>query len=305
MKVTILMSVYNGSEFLETQIDSIRRQTIGYEKIRIFIRDDGSTDGSAELIETMHDSNITLLPGKNIGTADSFWDLLQKVDMDSDYYAFSDQDDIWYDGKLENALGKLSGTDIPQLYYANAEIADQDGNGTGQNLMSEENYLSVPTIMAGLHALGCTMVFNRAAMRLYKSARLTGIEMHDRSCFLMTYLMGQVIFDVKPQLYYRQHDKNVIGNEGKRNLSYYKKRLRKTYLLWFKSGKHDATIQAKDMLNNFGEKLRKDDSMYLRMVADYRSNWKYKISLLVDRNIKYLNKRVKRSYRLRILINVF
>lgn len=305
MKVTILMSVYNGQKFLREQIDSIRRQSIGYDKIRILIRDDGSSDGSSQVLRELQDPNIVVYQGNNIGTALSFWRLICDTELDSDYFAFSDQDDIWHANKLEKALEKLTNTDVPQLYYANVEVADKNGNGTGQLLMTEENHLSVPTIMAGLHALGCTMVFNRAAMRLYQSVTLTGIEMHDRSCFLMTYLMGKIIYDAEPRMYYRQHERNLIGNEGEKNLSYYKKRLRKTFTLWFKSEEHDATVQASDMLRNFDGQLMKEDKRYLQMIAGYRNNWKYKKALIHDSNVLYLNYRVKRSYRIRILINVF
>lgn len=248
---------------------------------------------------------MVLTEGQNCGTADSFWQMLQKVTVDSDYYAFADQDDIWYDSKLETAIGFLTEESIPQLYYSNVEIADSSGCGTGRLLMDQQGILSVPTIMAGLHALGCTMVFNRAALKLYQSSRLSGIEMHDRSCFLMTYLMGHIVFDMKPQLYYRQHENNVIGNEEKKGWIYYKKRLRKSYALWFRSRSHDAVVQAQDMLDSFGEQLRETDRAYLYMIANYRNHWSMKWKLLRDVNVKSLNKRVKRSYSLRIILNMF
>lgn len=305
MKIVILMSVYNGSEFVKEQIDSIRRQSIGYENIRLMIRDDGSQDDSYQLIEEMHDSHIILLSGKNYGTADSFWYLVKNADLDADYYAFADQDDIWFESKIETAVKWLNNSGVPQLYYSNVEVANRMGEGTGKLLMNEGNHLSVPTIMAGLHALGCTMVFNRAALRLYQSARLTGIEMHDRSCFLMTYLMGQVIYNPMPQMYYRQHENNVIGNEGRKDWIHLKKRLRKSYNLWFRSRKHDAVVQAQDMLDNFEVCLKQTDRKHLYMIANYRKNNRIKWRLLKDSNIQYLDARVKRSYRLRILVNVF
>lgn len=305
MKVIILMSVYNGYRYLKEQIESIRNQTIGYENIYLVIRDDGSKDQSCQLIHQMQDPHITLIEGENCGTADSFWKLIKETTADADYYAFADQDDIWYSSKLETAIECLNRTDTPQLYYSNAEIADNDGRGTGRLLMKRQDHLSVPTIMAGLHALGCTMVFNRTALKVFQSVRLSGIEMHDRSCFLIMYLVGQVIFDSKPQLYYRQHENNVIGNEGKKGWIYYRKKLRRSYALWFRSRSHDAVIQSQDMLKNFGEQLKTTDRNYLYMIANYRSSWLFKKKLLLDKNIKTLNKRVRRSYCLRILINVF
>lgn len=53
MKITILMSVYNGQKYLKEQIESIRRQTVGYENIQLIIRDDGSSDQSYQLLRKM------------------------------------------------------------------------------------------------------------------------------------------------------------------------------------------------------------------------------------------------------------
>ena len=49
MKVTILMSTYNGERFLAEQIESIRQQT--YTDWRLLIRDDGSKDRTREIIQ--------------------------------------------------------------------------------------------------------------------------------------------------------------------------------------------------------------------------------------------------------------
>ena len=49
MKVTILMSTYNGERFLAEQIESIRQQT--YTDWQLLIRDDGSKDRTREIIQ--------------------------------------------------------------------------------------------------------------------------------------------------------------------------------------------------------------------------------------------------------------
>ena len=52
MKVTILMSTYNGENFLAEQIESIQQQT--YTDWTLLIRDDGSKDKTRDL------SNVSL-----------------------------------------------------------------------------------------------------------------------------------------------------------------------------------------------------------------------------------------------------
>ena len=48
-KVHILMSTYNGHKYLREQLDSIFKQT--YNNFTLYVRDDGSNDGTNELLE--------------------------------------------------------------------------------------------------------------------------------------------------------------------------------------------------------------------------------------------------------------
>ena len=49
MKVNILLSTYNGEQFLAEQVKSIQEQT--YQEWQLLIRDDGSSDGTVEVIK--------------------------------------------------------------------------------------------------------------------------------------------------------------------------------------------------------------------------------------------------------------
>lgn len=61
MKVTILMSTYNGENFLAEQIESIQQQT--YTDWTLLIRDDGSKDKTREIIKrfALEDDRITFI----------------------------------------------------------------------------------------------------------------------------------------------------------------------------------------------------------------------------------------------------
>ena len=101
-KVTVLLSSYNGSKYIEEQINTIFHQDYDGD-IEILIRDDGSEDNTRELIrqhETDEHRKITLITGKNVGPQKSFLELIRKAG-NSDYYFFADQDDVWHCNKLE------------------------------------------------------------------------------------------------------------------------------------------------------------------------------------------------------------
>ena len=98
-KVTVLMPVYNGETYLGKAMDSILGQT--FQEFEFLIINDGSTDGSVEVIKSYEDPRIVLVEnGENLGliaTLNKCIDLAQ-----GKYIARMDQDDI----SLPERLGK-------------------------------------------------------------------------------------------------------------------------------------------------------------------------------------------------------
>ncbi len=75
MKVNILMSTYNGQQFLAEQIRSIQEQT--YTDWTLFIRDDGSSDRTREIIKDFVEQDqrihfIDVETDENLGVIKSF-----------------------------------------------------------------------------------------------------------------------------------------------------------------------------------------------------------------------------------------
>ncbi|MFQ5481319.1 MAG: glycosyltransferase family 2 protein, partial [Nitrospinaceae bacterium] len=69
-RVSVLMSVYNDSEFLRLAIESILQQT--YQNFEFLIIDDGSTDDSRGIIRSYQDSRIRLIVNdQNMGLTQS------------------------------------------------------------------------------------------------------------------------------------------------------------------------------------------------------------------------------------------
>ena len=111
--ILVLMSTYNGSKYIKQQIESIFKQK--NVNADILIRDDGSTDDTIDIINSFGDDRIKLYKGYNLGSTNSFIDLIKysaKHYPDYEYYAFSDQDDVWEPEKIKvavNALKKIEG----------------------------------------------------------------------------------------------------------------------------------------------------------------------------------------------------
>ena len=125
-KCVVLMASYNGIPFISEQIDSILSQA--EVDVRLFVRDDGSSDGTRDLLQRYADEgSLTLLTGENLGPALGFLTLLRNA-PEADYYAFSDQDDIWDSDKLITAIKQLKKQENLALYHCNSRLVDSAGN---------------------------------------------------------------------------------------------------------------------------------------------------------------------------------
>ena len=97
--ITVIMSVFNGSQWLSESIESVLKQT--FSKFEFIIVDDGSTDNSVEIIKRYQsqDSRIHLIVKNNSGLADSLNHAIQIAR--GQWIARLDADDICEPMRLE------------------------------------------------------------------------------------------------------------------------------------------------------------------------------------------------------------
>ncbi|MEZ9909395.1 glycosyltransferase family 2 protein [Vibrio sp. 10N.261.51.A3] len=96
-KVTAIITVYNERELITRSIDSLLLQTLS--AIEILIIDDGSSDGTPEVIEAIQDSRVRLIRGNRMGRAAAL--KLACEQAKGQYIANLDADDIAYPERLE------------------------------------------------------------------------------------------------------------------------------------------------------------------------------------------------------------
>ena len=225
MTVEVLMSTYNGEKFIKEQVDSILNQTI---HVHITVRDDGSKDSTVNILRGYEGVNV--IEGQNKGSTESFLTLIELA-PNADYYAFSDQDDVWDMDKLEIAIKALEEyKNRPSVYSGNTRLVDGE-----VKFIKNETLNPVTTLGSAItknYATGCTVVFNSKLMDKLKMCHPVGIPFHDWWVNLVCLSVGGVsIYDVTPHMSYRQHSNNVVGgndNAWKKWCSRLKK-LRKPY----------------------------------------------------------------------------
>lgn len=213
MKLAVLMATYNGEKYLEEQINSILTQktVINFELI---VRDDNSNDKTEAILKSYSKKGLLrYYSGQNVGAARGFISLLRD-NPGYDFYAFSDQDDIWKEDKLQNGIDALTGIRGPSLYCTNCELVDSNMNRIGRNTHREIPTYSLESILClASCAQGCTSVFNSELAKIIQVNPVPEVFiMHDSliTC-LCSLLDGNIIYNNEPSMLYRMHEKNVFG----------------------------------------------------------------------------------------------
>jgi len=213
--VAILMCSFNGERFLREQLASIEHQD--HAQWRLFVSDDGSIDSTRDILESFQarlgDQKVTLFSGPGTGFASNFMSVTCREEINADFFAWSDQDDIWAADKLSAALTWLRQVpvDVPALYATRTTLVNEEGVAVGLTPLYSRTF-GFPNALVQNIAAGNTMVFNRAARELLRSKAHLNIVAHDWWAYLLVTGAGGLFhFDEVPHLLYRQHEANSIG----------------------------------------------------------------------------------------------
>lgn len=207
-KVNVLLSAYNGEKYIAEQIDSILNQS--YQNIELYVRDDGSQDGTAAIVKEYESKGLLHFEqGENVGFVKSFEWLIANGG-DADYYAFSDQDDVWFEDKIAMAVEKLEGMpeDRPVLYFSNYDYYDGELNFMAHRDVKQPN-ISFVNSLVDCVSLGFNSVFNRRAKEMVTQNMPKKSTGHDWWMYMVCAGMGEVIYDERPTVQYRRHGNNV------------------------------------------------------------------------------------------------
>lgn len=215
-RVAVLMAVRDGATYLDEQLQSLAMQT--WPHIDLWISDDGSQDDTLAVLERWRDrwtkGTFHIRQGPCRGYAENFRSLIVDAAIDADFFAFSDQDDVWDDDKVEAAIVSLSGLDREcALYCSRTRLISESGEeiGYSPHFKVEPSFRNaVLQSIAG----GNTMVMNRLAHRvLAKASERTAFVSHDWwSYIVITGVGGKVIYSARPYISYRQHEGNIVGS---------------------------------------------------------------------------------------------
>lgn len=298
MKIAVLMSTFNGEKYIKGQIDSILNQESDFQ-IDLWVRDDGSTDRTIYILdEYVKRGQLRWYTGINLGPARSFLDLLNHC-VGYDYYAFADQDDYWMSGKISAAIEMLEGKKGPQLYFSNAELVDSKLNSLGRNVYINSPRLDFETLTCAGGILGCTTVFNAELAHWIQERELPKhVVMHDFYLDeLCLALGGNITFDLRAFMKYRQHENNVVGVS-----SGIVRTVQNRITDIVKKPKVSIAEQADEILKLYRKDISKEKANWLRRIALYKTSFLKRLRLAFSLKTTYMNVNMGLKLRLSILL---
>jgi glycosyltransferase involved in cell wall biosynthesis/O-antigen/teichoic acid export membrane protein len=215
-KVAILMTTFNGATHLNEQLTSIENQS--HKNWELHISDDGSTDATLITLRSFASIHIGKVhiyqTKKNLGFVQNFFSLICHPKVCGDYYALSDQDDIWCTDRLIAGIQQIPKSNSKAALYCSRTLLIDE---RGRYLSHSPQFNNAPNFRNALIqsvAGGNTMIFNHATQQLVvkSNPKSNSIPSHDWWMYiLVSGHAGIIRYDANPHVLYRQHNHNLVG----------------------------------------------------------------------------------------------
>jgi glycosyltransferase involved in cell wall biosynthesis len=156
--VSVVLPTYNQKRYLRQALDSVLSQT--YRDFELIVVDDGSTDGTANLLEeylrcgceikVIRQENMGLPRALNVGFAHA----------QGEYLTWTSSDNIMLPDMLAVLIKSLQQDRSVGLVYADFYLIDQDGNELGLFRTAEYD----PCLLLHINLVHCCFLYRRECM---------------------------------------------------------------------------------------------------------------------------------------------
>lgn len=289
MTITILLSSYNGSQYLPEFLASLEDQT--YQDWNLIIRDDGSLDNTLNILREFqqhYSDRVKILhDDMNSGAKASFGKLIESALQNPEwkYLMFADQDDVWLRDKIALTRAKMElmvkefGKNVPLLVHTDLSVVGEKLHILAQSMWSYQNidpHLDTLNFFITQNLItGCTMMINRSLAQMASPIPYEAI-MHDWWISLVASTFGHIGIVSQSTILYRQHGSNDTGakNYGWNHI-YNRFLTRPTLDKYF--------IQAKAFFDIYGEQLNASHQRIFKDLAEWEKAGFWKRRWLIIR----------------------
>lgn len=126
-KISVCISTYNRKDYLSQTIASVLKQN--YKDYEVIIVDDGSTDGTEEMIKEGQ-YPVRYYKQENAGDAAAKNRMIQLAE--GEYITFIDSDDLFFEDSLERMIDALKGCEENTIAYGGYIRIDENGVPCGR-----------------------------------------------------------------------------------------------------------------------------------------------------------------------------
>lgn len=217
MKISVVLSTYNGEKYLREQLESIRSQKLQADEV--IISDDCSSDSTVQVvqrfIEEYHLNNWKLIANKiNRGWKINFKESLKLASGDLIFPC--DQDDIWHEDKLQSMSEVMKNNPQILLLASNYTTFYEDGGkkltpNHGEELnnkslakvdFNEQNFFVLRP--------GCVYCFRRELLKYYDKYAVDN-DPHDAFMWRIVELLDGLYVWNYSTIDYRRHSSNATA----------------------------------------------------------------------------------------------
>lgn len=211
-KVSVIIPVYNGEEFIGDAINSVLAQT--YDDYEIIVIDDGSIDNTKRILDQFAEK-ITYIYQSNQGVA-----VARNTGIKATrgkYIAFLDADDIWFKNKLKLEVEILENNPDIDLVHANDVKISSDKKilrGYTRNKKNLDGYLAKGLILRKFHIQISTVLIRRKCIEKYGlfDPNLSKLGAEDREFFYRITKKCKAKYINKDVSYYRVSSNSLSAN---------------------------------------------------------------------------------------------
>ena len=211
MKVSILLAVYNGEQYLRRSLESLLNQT--YEDFEILIGFNGTIDKSKEIVSDYKDERIRVFDyGMEAGKSKTLNKLLKEAK--GEWLAMQDDDDIWLPKKLElqMEIAKTNNYDVigSKIFYCN----DLDRITGMPNLSTEHSDIVSKSLNGDNQIANSSAVFKKSVTIDVNGWDESLIGIEDYDFWLKLIKKGYKFTNLKKQLVlHRLHEKSNFNTK--------------------------------------------------------------------------------------------
>lgn len=208
-EVSVILPAYNASLTIRDTIKSILNQS--FKDFELIIINDGSTDGTAEVLKNFTDDRIRLFNFKNRGLPESRNRGIKKAK--GKYISFIDADDMWVQQKLEFQYNALLSNPDCDVAYSWTLFIDESGTILHPLRTTKYNgYVFEHLICSNFIGSGSNILATRGAIKKTGYFNTEYKSSEDWDYYLRLSKSFKFVYVPKFQILYRQSTNSMTNN---------------------------------------------------------------------------------------------